>query len=799
MKLSKIILLVLLSLCMTLAFCSCFGGEDPTEPTGGNNPPAVEEDTTYTVNVIASDSAAVEFPFGKSVTVKEGESATIRIKVKSGYIFDSVTSGTYDTETGVLTVTGVTNNVRVTFKTTALGYNPDEQVYFTAHIASGDYASVTNGQKVNYGQKVTLIANDESRYFKGWTVGGPYYSPNAREISSERDIEITVLPELLGASGGLVIYANYAEDNIVKYNANGGSVNVESDNMKLANAKNGNKYYTTSHNSGVVTVTLSEDYMKYAECASTFWDDGTFYREGYVLVEYNTKADGTGESYSLGSKCYAPSLENQTLYCIWKEAETEFVVEDISIPYDCGASVATAPHWKTEGVKITKYNGNSKTVTIPEMIGGKYVTAIGTDAFVDKDIDTLVISRFILKIEDGAFKNCPNLNTVYMSDGIYEMTDAAFDSNTLKGIKKFYLNATMAPRFARGDGAFAVKLSRILASEDKKRIIVVSGSSTYQGLGTEYMEALFGGEYRVVNMGTTRTGTGMIFFEAMQHYTHEGDIVVYAPENHVNMFGENTMWYRSYYDTEGMYNLFRYIDISHYPNAFTALSAYNRERRFSKTETAYEDIITYSSTIDKYGDYHNANRKYFRDDPKNPRNYIDSYFITMNQYYKNDLKWDDVEYQTANKDYIANTNGTWTDFTIYKDEVNRAIRLIKATGATVCFGFAPVDGDDVVPEAQNAAWLDAYDALIRDNYEFDALLGSCKDYIFAHTYFYDCAYHVNDYGRTYRTYQLYLDVCELVGKENVRDIDAVGTDFKGCLFESDSDGTPVTKVSYLNN
>ena len=46
---------------------------------------------------------------------------------------------------------------------------------------------------------------------------------------------------------------------------------------------------------------------------------------------------------------------------------------------------------------------------------------------------------------------------------------------------------------------------------------------------------------------------------------------------------------------------------------------------------------------------------------------------------------------------------------------------------------------------------------------------------------------------------IYQDVCELVGKENVRDIDAVGTDFKGCLFESDSDGTPVTKVSYLNN
>jgi hypothetical protein len=262
------------------------------------------------------------------------------------------------------------------------------------------------------------------------------------------------------------------------------------------------------------------------------------------------------------------------------------------------------------------------------------------------------------------------------------------------------------------------------------------------------------------------------------------------------MFGNNTMWYRSFYDTEGMYNLFRYIDISHYPSVFSALAAYNREKRFNRAPVAYEDIVSKSAMIDKYGDYHNDKRGYYRENEA--IRYIDSYFITLNRYYKNDLKWDDVDYQTTNKDYIANTNGTWEDVTIYKDEVNRAIALIKATGATVVFGFAPVDADDVVPEAQNKAWLDAYDKLIEDNYNFDALLGSSKDYVFAHTYFYDCAYHVNDYGRTYRTYQLYRDLCELLGKENIKKVDAVGKNFKGCLFEEGAAYAPLTKVPYLN-
>ena len=66
-----------------------------------------------------------------------------------------------------------------------------------------------------------------------------------------------------------------------------------------------------------------------------------------------------------------------------------------------------------------------------------------------------------------------------------------------------------------------------------------------------------------------------------------------------------------------------------------------------------------------------------------------------------------------------------------------------------------------------------------------------------HKYFYDCAYHVNDYGRTYRTYGLYRDIAEIIGIIDVKGIYSLGRDFEGCMFEDGSDGTPVTAVDFL--
>ena len=113
------------------------------------------------------------------------------------------------------------------------------------------------------------------------------------------------------------------------------------------------------------------------------------------------------------------------------------------------------------------------------------------------------------------------------------------------------------------------------------------------------------------------------------------------------------------------------------------------------------------------------------------------------------------------------------------------------------FAFAPTDAAAVVSEARSAEKISEYDALIASVYHFDGLLGSAKDYVYDHKYFYDCAYHVNDYGRTYRTYGLYRDIAQILGISSVKGIYDEGRSFEGCLFEDGSDGTPKTKVEYL--
>ncbi len=737
--------------------------------------------------------------FGNSEFIYDGEPKTITLK---GYPITAnvkYSDNAVQTEVGVyeISVTVSKKGYNTQTLTATMTIRPpellgDDEVRFNYVFKGNDTASVEDGSVVKVGDLVRLSAKSETRNFTGWSLGKPL-SAGGKLLSLNRNFELTITPEMTEGKEKITVYSNYMPLNILYYDLNGGNVNLSSVNMK------GNDFYSTKYSDERVTVTISDAYMDFAESASTFWDDGSFYRDGYVLTEYNTKPDGTGEAYSLGSKFYTGSTPEQTLYCIWSKAspESDFEYTDVRWGYAASVIATTAPHWKVDGVKITKYNGNDETVVIPEKLGGKYVTTIDTGAFVDKDVKVLVFSRFVIRVDDGAFTGCDELTTVYMTDGIYYMNDAAFDSATYTNFKNFYLNATMAPRFtnnAHGDGAvFSVKLSRLLASQDKNRIIVVSGSSTYQGLGTPYLEALLDGEYRVINLGTTRTGTGLIFFEALSHYVHEGDIVVYAPENHVSIFGDNEMGYRSFYDLEGMYNLFRYIDISHYSSVFSALSAFNRDRRFEREGAAYEDMASGYTRSDKYGDFQQSQKDYYCGETS--VKYIDSYFLTFNKYFKNDNDWSDVEFQTQHKDYL--TSETWTDITVYKDEVNRAIAKLKAKGAMVYFGFAPSDADALVPEARNHEWLTAYGSMLLENYDFDGLLGTAADYIFARKYFFDCAYHLNNYGRTYRTYQMYLDLCDILGIEDKKAIDAEGADFAGCLFEEGSDGTPVTKVDYL--
>ncbi|MBQ2793190.1 MAG: leucine-rich repeat protein, partial [Clostridia bacterium] len=598
--------------------------------------------------------------------------------------------------------------------------------------------------------------------------------------------------------GVVEIYANYSDYNKLVYDLNGGSVKNGTVNMS------GNAHSTVELDGNRVSATYSDEYLSFFECGSSFWDDGSFYKTGAILTEYNTRPDGSGTSYSLGSKVPLTTDGEQTvLYCIWatETPENLFDVSEVSM-INPATKESYAPDWKESGVIITAYYGNADTVVIPESINGSPVIGIGAGAFNGCEMTTLVMGNNIQKIEDGAFKKCTSLSTVYYPDGIYYISNEAFDEATTAAIKHLYVNATIAPRYSGADvGGLAVKMSRLLAPTTLPRIIVIAGSSSYQGLGTEYMEALFGGKYRVVNFGTTRTTHGFMYLEAMGALAGENDTVLYAPENSSYMFGERELYFKILRDLEGMNNIYRYVDISGYTNVFSAFAELN-EYRYTMSPIAYESVCERAreseydknrGVINKYGDYLKLDRS------GRGSTYYDSYHITLNEYVKskNEGAWNDVGAQQNNSNYLDPNNNTWCKITdaYYADSMNRVINIAKSGGAKVYFSFCPVEGAKLVDGANTEAWLAAYDKLILDIYDFDDNVGSCSDYIFASEYFYDNAFHLNDYGRTYRTYQLYLDLCTILGISEPKDQYGVGTLFDGCLFDGGSVDSPKYSVT----
>lgn len=763
----KILLMAAMLLCLSLSACTPQGG-------GGG------ADTDNKVMVVLTDGVTVSSENPK--TVKDGADVTFNVNLDNNYVFNSVSHGTYDRQRGKLTVKNVYSDMRIEFDVENVGYDVTQKYMYYFSGATNDESSVGYLKELYAGTEITVSARDDSRVFLGWSFG--MLLEGGGEIASrEREYTFRLSPDMADADGDVMIFANYSNTVEYKYDANGGEVNTGSQNCL------DNEYYTVTLDGEILTVSLKSAYLERASAASLFYDDASFIREGYLLREYNTSPDGSGESFSLGSKYHIDRTKDApTLYCIWeRECDgDDFEVRDFEFAMPTGVSTAKAPHWERSGVMITSYLGNDTTVTIPEKIGGRFVTGIAAGAFVNKDIQTLVMGRRILKIEDGAFVGCDSLETVYYPDGIYSISDAWLDAESYTSLKNLYVNATIAPRFApTTEGGFAYKLMKLLATEGQNRIIVIGGSSVYQGLASDYLEALLG-EYTVINFGTTRTTNGLIYLEAISKYTHGGDVVLVSPENSIYMMGENTLYYKTLRDIEGMYNLFRNIDISNYKNVFGAFSDLNRNYRYNRNGSTYEKIISLTD-INSDGDCIKEDRGAYRSESS--KSYTDSYTITMDNMVKSALESD---WRDPSDNHVC-------DFTEskYAEHMNRAFAKIKGTGAGVYFAFAPVDEHALTAEAKSASHLSAYDELILDTYTaLDGIVGSSVDFVFNHEYFYDCAFHPNDYGRTYRTYRLYVHLAEMLGIDEIKEIKSEGVYFVGCLFEDTTDGEPKFPIGF---
>ena len=807
------LLILLFAIAFVLASCMPGGNAGTGSGTGNGDGEKDDEPVSFDVTIILKGDG-IDTP-NLIVTATEGEDLEIPLTFDQGYTFKSASvDGEFDYERGIFVIPEIPISVsRVEFEAKVT-----QRYFFEAYLESGDTVSHPDDIYVE-GTTITVTSGNTGATFIGWSFGKAF-SKGGVIVSKDESFTFALNDASALNATKVKIYANYTSSNVYYYDLNGGTLNKNSVNMT------DKTYYTAKASGNRVEVTLGAKYYEVVETASTFYDDATFTREGYVLIEYNTKPDGTGEGFNMGAKFQIDSITDgqPVLYCIWaKETdEQSFTFSDVSIYRPNGAKSTYVPYWNEHGVQITAYTGNEKTVVIPNKIGDKHVISIAAGAFKGKEVETVVFGRYVLEIEDGAFVNCTSLTTMYYSDGICYASDDLLDDASAKNFKNLRMNATMPPKLSNNDwgGIFAIKLTRVMSTADTNRIIMIGGSSIYEGLSTTYVEALINNSgleetYSFINFGTTRTLTIMLYLDAIDHYTKEGDLVVMSPENHIRAMGSTSFVRDSYDDSEGMYpSLMRYLDISRYTGVFSSLSEFNLASRVNKNPTRYEDICKVgdgSKGSDRYGDdLSEYDKRSIMRNQFGCVSYTDTYTITFNEKVKSTSApgWKDENRETA--DWTNPDNVTWCDFNDpkYADEVNRMLREIKGTGAKVYFAFAPVDGVGVsgsewgvIPEVKADAknWLTAYDKLVADTYtELDGLVGSSMDYIYHHNYFYDNVYHLNNYGRALRTYQFYIDMGSILGITDTVGYTELGTNFKGCLFESGvTDGKPKYKVDYI--
>ena len=816
----RLLAAVLLMAMLVPALASCGVSEEPTtNPDATTNTPSgttsttTEQPTSCVVSIVLDEHSQLNSPDAPtSKTVPYGGNVTFYVFPQSGYMITSVSGATYDADSGKVKLENVTQDTQIVVETARAG-KIDVTLTGSNFTAEGG-----NKQETTAGQTVTFKLTPAAGYVISGVSAGTYDIETGvltienikdhMEITvstalSENLVQVSVTGKNFTVEGSTVVVAEkgstveftitpakgYLVSSVIggEYDPKTGKITVAnvqtSYQVQVTMARPAFVYHLNDGSSATIREELDLTFYSAPNCK---WDDGTFERSGYVLVEYNTMPDGTGKSYSLGSKVTLDGTAETDLYCIWAPenvaAQFSFSSYTVSFTYSytswVGGKHTVTETAKFQGYIITAYTGNDETVVLPTMYNGKPVVAVKAGAFNGKtSMKTLVIPKSIKEVQDGAFVGCSGLDTLYFSDSVLKIANEAFDAATYSNLHHFYLNATMAPRYTNTfDGMYRVKWDAVV-SATQPRLVILSGSSTLWGVASKYLEALLDGQYDVINYGTIRTTSMRLYLEALTSELGAGDILIYAPENSsaYTMGGGKLDTFKIFRDTEGVYNIYRHVDIANYTDYFNGLADFNKQR-YGLGESNY---LAYNSFT---GTEQNA----FQVTYPGKYSIVDQDGDLIAQAGKDTTKNGTPTHKVNFNDYVADEKEASTvgsNITTYAPLVKAVLDTHEKNGVTTYFGFAPVNRNAIVGEGITSAGQKAYDARIAELYGVD-VLGSCSNHIFDwNKCFNNDAHHLTDQGRVLHTYQFYLELCAALGLEvKYTTSTALGTNFPGCKW-----------------
>lgn len=271
------------------------------EPDGSTVVNYYYKRNSYTVTLIMGSNINSVSGGG---TYKYGQAVNVSASVESGYYFAGWT-GDFSSSEFVMPAHDVIMMANAT-----TGQTAKYTVYHYEIDADDRPTTIELAKDVLYGDvgsRVTAVPKD----IPGYTFADSY-QPNIKTGNVE-------------ASGSLVLKLYYHTDTLTYY-ANGGH---------LANDSSIDQITDTGHIGQQLTVRNS----------------GTFVKDGYTFIGWNTMPDVTGVTYNPGSS-YALTSNEDKLYAVW--------VRNISLIYDANAPAGTTVQGNTD----PDYSYAGSTVTV---------------------------------------------------------------------------------------------------------------------------------------------------------------------------------------------------------------------------------------------------------------------------------------------------------------------------------------------------------------------------------------------------------------------------------------------------
>ena len=700
-------------------------------------PRSAEKGSSFTVGLVPAKGMAILSP--NPVRVAPGGRAAFSVRFDEGCLPDDASPLTF--EDGLLYLDGVDSSRTLRYsprRPCAVTVRQEDAAYIEiltpGTVMTGDTVRVRISPPEHYSAKAVLV-NGYPWPAQGGEASFPVRDDSVIEAQFEGDpVGFSVACDPAGSVRNLSERETYRYGDSVTLLGECGSDTVRFDGWSEgASLKNGGTplseepqalfvlvrdtlLYANFTDTQTYTVTIDpnggQGVLRLEGCSAgqSAWLPAVtkdLHRDGYALIGYDTRPDGTGRRYAPASPVTVGNSD-AVLYAQWlPETPASALSFEVSGGYALIKGAA---------------GPIGDTLVIPSEAGGAPVKAIDARAFAGGSFTAALVPLGVTSIGRGAFSGCERLATLYLPDSLKSVAEDAFDGCPALAHLRVLSDISIHAYERTFDAALADRYRRLLETPGK-RIILVAGSSGSLGLDSRMLAARFSG-YDVVNF----SGSYLFGIRPMLSYVannvHEGDVVVFAPEYYRGMYA-NPM------TVSGIAN-WRYLESNY--NMLDDLDMRNVR----------------GSILDTFADFFGARRKLLPDREVAIGVYKRSAF---NEY--GDVALPRTHSIDADP-FLPDISLISPDFV---GAYSEAFSAIASRGGTCLFSFPPVSEAG----ADRKGLVPSYDAFTQKLRESLAglpctVISEASDYLFPAGAFSDNRYHMTSDGAVLRTQRLIADL-----------------------------------------